>query len=202
MKKRNYVKQVTIGLSMLMAISLAGCAGKVEDEKKATTDTTAETTTEIPTEEITEEQTTEEIEIVIDLENIDFMTTEGFLPSSQVEEDYEFSCEKGDAYRVYTGEYALDGKDKYEITVSVAGDYMDESYIEINGKTIELSSASSGQKVRIIDVDTTDKYKEVAIYEDMMEKKYMNWGYLMECMIESFLMEKERLWMKIVIYRL
>lgn len=183
MKKRNYVKQVAVGLSMLMVISLAGCAGNVEDNKKATTDTTAETTTEvtatkitenttkeitteIQTEETTEEQTTEEIEIVIDLENIDFMTTEGYLPSGEVEEDYDFLYEEVGDYNVYTGEYALDGNEKYEIIVRVADDYMDESYIEINGKTLELSDASHGRKVRIIDVDTTDKYKEVAIYDD------------------------------------
>ena len=57
MKKRNYVKQVTVGLSMLMAISLAGCAGNVEKSKINETDTTTKKTIEVKVEEETERKT-------------------------------------------------------------------------------------------------------------------------------------------------
>lgn len=138
MKKRNYIKRIVTGISMLMVISSVGCSGNVESSNETTTE----------------------------LENADYMTTEGFVPISEVLEDCEFSCEKDEEHIVYKGEYALDGKDKYEIIFTEDYVNIPHRYIEINGIKKELLWPNSVYKVGIIDIDTTDEYKEIAIYDD------------------------------------
>ena len=174
MNKRKYVKQVAVGIGMLMAASLVGCGGNVESNDGTTTESVVETTTDAtkevtiePTTEIakeTEEITTESEEITTELSHLDYMTTQGYKPASEVLEDYEFTCEKNDKYRVYRGEYALKGEDKYEIIFTE--DYSEGSYIEINGIKKELNWPDSVYSVGIIDLDTSDEYKEVAILDD------------------------------------
>lgn len=217
MKKRNYVKQVTIGLSALMAVSLTGCAGNVEKNKKTATDTSVETTIEAPTTKITEnttketttkipteipteapteistesptEETTEvqiDYEEFINLEEIEelktvettrkfedgsYMTTEGFVTLYDIREDFQYSVENVDEWnRIYRGEYALYGDTKCEIVVAdychnVSYEDIRNPYIEINGvkKRIYLESFKD---IAIIDLDTTDEYKEVVVLDD------------------------------------
>lgn len=138
MNKINCVKQVVAGIGMLMAVSLVGC-GTTEIAKK------------------TEEITTE-------ISNLDYMTTQGYKPASDVLENYEFAHEKNDGHQVYRGEYALKGEDKYEIIFTE--DYSEGPYIEINGIKKELNWPDSVDNVGIIDVDTSDEYKEIAIFDD------------------------------------
>ena len=211
MKKRNYVKQVTVGLSMLMAISLAGCAGNVEKSKTNETDTTTKKTIEVKVEEETERKTevktetkvevesetkaeveteTEELQIdyeeFINLEEIEelktiettskfedgsYMTTEGFVTLYDIREDFQYSVENVDEWnRIYRGEYALYGDTKCEIVVAdychhVSYEDIRKPYIEINGikKRIYLERFKD---IAIIDLDTTDEYKEVVVLDD------------------------------------
>lgn len=207
MKKRNYVKQVTVGLSMLMAISLAGCAGNVEKSETNETDTTTKKTIEVKVEEETETKTevktetkaeveteieteTEELQIdyeeFINLEEIEelktiettrkfedgsYMTTEGFVTLYDIREDFQYSVENVDEWnRIYRGEYALCGDTKCEIVVAdychhVSYEDIRKPYIEINGikKRIYLESF---EDIAIIDLDTTDEYKEVVVLDD------------------------------------
>lgn len=138
MNKINCVKQLVAGIGMLMAVSLVGCG-----------------TTEIAKE--TEEITTE-------ISNLDYMTIQGYKSASDVLEDYEFAHEKNDGHQVYRGEYALKGEDKYDIIFTE--DYSEGPYIEINGIKKELNWPDSVDNVGIIDVDTSDEYKEIAIFDD------------------------------------
>ena len=167
MNKRKQVKQVVAGIGMLMAVSLVGCGGNVDSNDGTTTESIVETTTDV-TKEVTTEPTTEIAketeEITTEISNSDYMTTHGYKPASEVLEDYEFTCEKNDRYQVYTGEYALNGEDKYKIIFNE--DYYEGSYIEINGIKKELNWPDSVDSVGIIDLDTSDEYKEIAIFDD------------------------------------
>lgn len=153
-----------------------GVEEPTESETTENQSTSENVTTENPTTEATttetdttvEEETT--TEIIVELKEI---VAEDYVPLSSVTEDYTFTCEYTGEEGVYeydqvtyNGQYPLSGGEDDEITVFVDRENSDASYIEINGVKQEIYIYTAILDVIIIDIDSTDSYKEVAILDD------------------------------------
>lgn len=98
---------------------------------------------------------------------------EDFSLMEEYYKDYSFDViydEELDYYeRVYTihGEYDLNGDGVLDtIKAELMADYSESTYIEINGVRTNMQMAYPSGEVRIIDIDNTDNYSEVAIYDN------------------------------------
>lgn len=168
MKKSLFEKELIVGISVLMSITLYGCEGKLVDNSENTTTTVTETET---TSEVISETT---LETISKSEITNYMTAESFKPVSKIVEEYEFSCKyvenddsqlAGTVYsdKIFKGKYELNNNKKYEIVVEDYGRTSD-SYIQINGNKKDIS-IDRIEKAAIIDINTADEYKEVVLYD-------------------------------------
>lgn len=143
----------------------AEAATESTDETSATN--ADETTGETASEEDTTEPATDDL---VTTPDVDITTTKGFIPLSQAIEFYEFEKEETEdsmfvyADSKYTGQYRLCSEAKDEITIDFDYD-MSEGYIEVNGVKSTFN-ATAISNVAIIDIDKTDSYKEIAIYDE------------------------------------
>lgn len=172
MKRKFLTKCFAVCMCAAMSLTVVGCGSKNIGEKE--TDSTV-ITSEVTSKE-TPEQTSEMSEITTTSEeNEQYMNTASFYPISTVAEAYTLSCEymtdeedaqfSGTVYggKTFKGEYALSSNESDKIVVA---DYErhKEAYIEVNGVKKDIV-ADHIEKVGIVDVDISDSYKEIVLYD-------------------------------------
>ena len=116
----------------------SGCGAKQSDVKETTTSVEAETT---------------------------YMTTEGFYKLNEVTENYSFKKTENEdkGYVKYSGEYGLTSGNKNTIEVGYTKNDR-EGYVEIDGNRVSMS-VDNIEDVKIVDIDISDSYKEIAVYD-------------------------------------
>ena len=180
MKKKMYTKQIVAVLATTILLS-TGC-GNADDSSTIDNSNQIETTTqandtsntsdvlnekESTSAEVTTDATEDTTENTDTSPDVDIMTTKGFIPLSQAIESYVF--EKEDSMFIYAdstyrGEYRLCCEAKDIIVIKFDYD-MSEGYVEVNGEK-ESFYATAISNVAIVDIDKTDSYKEIALYDE------------------------------------
>jgi len=173
------LKAISILICFTFIILLAGCKSKNTDESKSKEDVLSPTPAdsyqdpdarETDVNDKTQEYASENKVIISDLPNAPSL--KDFAIMDEYMEDYAFDIsydEKLDSYeRTYTihGEYDLNGDgDNDNINALLKPYNEDGSYLEVNGIRTPLYLAHPAGEMYIIDIDSRDQYKELALYD-------------------------------------
>ncbi len=166
MKKKMYSKRILAVLATTILLA-TGC-GNVDDTSNTSDALDEKESTSVEVTIHATKDTTEDATDNTDTSSdVDIMTTKGFIPLSQAIESYVF--EKEDSMFIYAdstyrGEYRLCCEAKDIIVIKFDYD-MSEGYVEVNGEK-ESFYATAISNVAIVDIDKTDSYKEIALYDE------------------------------------
>jgi len=113
-----------------------------------------------------------------DNENSDKVITDApnfkdFIEINECFKDYSFDVSYDETLmfyeRIFTihGRYDMNGDGEAdEIHALLKADYQEGSYIEVNGSRVVVNYCNPSGDIRMIDLDHTDSYTEVAIFDD------------------------------------
>ncbi len=193
-KNRKKVKSISFILSLILILGLLhGCESrKTADESKGNQITLAptaklsgdqsdETEAEVkPTNAVSDSNSTEEIGSNNQVTAMPEASTatkdtklEDFSKLDDYFEDYTFDVSFDKKVEVYNrtysvhGSYDLNGDGKADkIDAVLVADYNEGSYLEINGLKLTGDQFSPTGEMQLIDLDSKDKYIEVAIFDE------------------------------------
>lgn len=178
-KKRKKPKSISIILCIFLLCLLSGCGLKKTDNES---NGNLNTLTPEPTDTITASDKMEETD-----SNKNEVTTappddtnanedpkiEDFTEMDQYFKDYTFDVSYDDTLdfyqRIYSieGSYDLNGDGEEEkINAVLKANYEEGNYIEVNGTKVTLYPCNPSGEIQIIDLDGSDCYAEIAIFDD------------------------------------
>lgn len=180
-RNRKKLKRISILLCVLMLCMLTGCKSREDTEAGDKPVTLAPTDTPKPTRPVKEpddsrvrdEDKDKEDDTITD-EPLDVMKApdiKDFSPIDMYIGEYAFDVGFDENLPFYErvfdiyGEYDLDGDGETD-TIAAVLEHTSDTSILVNGISLEYAPMSPTEEIYIIDMDSRDNYKEIAIFDE------------------------------------